>query len=141
MTASRLGDTVGVSESTVVRFATEVGFEGTGKNQGVSGRKCKIFLPSLQNIPSPSPLYTGPPFVVHIGGDLQLDPPPQNAGQGQGKDPQDALGQHQHVVPLLGVVWEIYEFTADGILHTNMQKFGLEDGTPFLGRLADSTAR
>ena len=28
MTASRLGDTVGVSESTVVRFATEVGFEG-----------------------------------------------------------------------------------------------------------------
>ena len=36
----------------------------------------------------------------------------------------------------LGVVWEIYEFTADGILHTNMQKFGLEDGTPFLGRLA-----
>ena len=28
MTASRLRDTVGVSESTVVRFATEVGFEG-----------------------------------------------------------------------------------------------------------------
>ena len=28
MTASRLGSTVGVSESTVVRFATEVGFEG-----------------------------------------------------------------------------------------------------------------
>ena len=36
----------------------------------------------------------------------------------------------------LGVIWEIYEFTADGILHTNMQKFGLEDGTPFMGRLA-----
>lgn len=36
----------------------------------------------------------------------------------------------------LGVIWEIYEFTADGILHTNMQKFGLEDGTPFPGRLA-----
>ena len=36
----------------------------------------------------------------------------------------------------LGVVWEIYEFAADGILHTNMQKFGLEDGTPFLGREA-----
>ena len=28
MTAAKLGDTVGVSESTVVRFATEVGFEG-----------------------------------------------------------------------------------------------------------------
>jgi len=36
----------------------------------------------------------------------------------------------------LGVIWEIYEFTADGVLHTNMQKFGLEDGTPFLGRNA-----
>ncbi len=36
----------------------------------------------------------------------------------------------------LGVFWEIYEFTADGLLHTNMQKFGLEDGTPFPGRLA-----
>ena len=36
----------------------------------------------------------------------------------------------------LGVIWEVYEFTADGILHTNMQKFGLEDGTPFLGRAA-----
>ena len=28
MTASRLGKTVGVSESTVVRFAVELGFEG-----------------------------------------------------------------------------------------------------------------
>ena len=28
MTASRLGSTVGVSESTVVRFATELGYEG-----------------------------------------------------------------------------------------------------------------
>ena len=29
----------------------------------------------------------------------------------------------------LGVVWEIYEFTADGILGLNMQKFALESGT------------
>ena len=28
MTASRLGKTVGVSESTVVRFATELGYDG-----------------------------------------------------------------------------------------------------------------
>ena len=28
MTASRLGQTVGVSESTVVRFATELGYDG-----------------------------------------------------------------------------------------------------------------
>ncbi len=34
----------------------------------------------------------------------------------------------------LGVFWEVYEFTFDGILGMNMQKFGLEDGTPFMGR-------
>ena len=34
----------------------------------------------------------------------------------------------------LGAVWEIYEFTADSILHTNMQKFALEDGTALVGR-------
>lgn len=28
MTASKLGSTVGISESTVVRFATELGFDG-----------------------------------------------------------------------------------------------------------------
>ena len=36
----------------------------------------------------------------------------------------------------LGVIWEVYEFTADGLLGTNMQKFGLEDGTGFIGRVA-----
>ena len=36
----------------------------------------------------------------------------------------------------LGVFWEIYEFTFDGILHLNMQKFMLENGTPFIGRAA-----
>lgn len=35
-----------------------------------------------------------------------------------------------------GVVWEIYEFTADGFLGTNMQKFGTEAGVGFVGRLA-----
>ncbi len=35
-----------------------------------------------------------------------------------------------------GVVWEIYEYTLDGILKLNMQKFALEDGTALLGRLA-----
>ena len=33
MTASKLGTTVGVSESTVVRFATELGFDGYPKLQ------------------------------------------------------------------------------------------------------------
>lgn len=36
----------------------------------------------------------------------------------------------------LGVVWEIYEFTFDGILHLNMQKFALESGEQLIGRAA-----
>ncbi|HIS79692.1 MAG TPA: hypothetical protein IAD03_10025 [Candidatus Caccousia stercoris] len=36
----------------------------------------------------------------------------------------------------LGVVWEFYEFTTDGLLHTNMQKFALESGEPLVGRAA-----
>lgn len=40
----------------------------------------------------------------------------------------------------LGVFWEIYEFTADGMLSTNMQKYALENGTQLIGRdaLADT---
>ena len=34
----------------------------------------------------------------------------------------------------LGGIWEIYEFLADGIMNTNMQKFALENGTPLIGR-------
>ncbi len=36
----------------------------------------------------------------------------------------------------MGVIWEIYEFSADAILRTNMQKFALEDGTLLTGRRA-----
>ncbi len=36
----------------------------------------------------------------------------------------------------IGVLWEIYEYTFDGILGLNMQKFLLEDGTPLVGRAA-----
>lgn len=36
----------------------------------------------------------------------------------------------------LGVMWEIYEFTFDGLLGVNMQKFALEDGTQLIGRAA-----
>ncbi len=35
-----------------------------------------------------------------------------------------------------GAVWEIYEFLADGVLGTNMQKFIMEDGTVLIGRAA-----
>lgn len=36
----------------------------------------------------------------------------------------------------IGVMWEIYEYSFDGILGLNMQKFMLEDGTPLIGRAA-----
>ena len=36
----------------------------------------------------------------------------------------------------LGVLWEIYEFSFDGILGLNMQKFMLADKTPLVGRAA-----
>ena len=36
----------------------------------------------------------------------------------------------------LGVFWEIYEFTFDGILGLNMQKFALETGELLVGRSA-----
>ena len=36
----------------------------------------------------------------------------------------------------VGVVWEMYEFAADGLFGTNMQKFGPRDGVDFVGRAA-----
>ena len=36
----------------------------------------------------------------------------------------------------VGTVWEIYEFSADLILHTNMQKYALENGTALIGQAA-----
>ncbi len=36
----------------------------------------------------------------------------------------------------VGVIWEVYEFTADGIFGTNMQKYKLQDGTELIGREA-----
>ena len=37
---------------------------------------------------------------------------------------------------MVGVVWEVYEFTSDGLLGTNMQKYKLKDGTQLVGREA-----
>lgn len=39
-----------------------------------------------------------------------------------------------------GAVWEIYEFTIDGIFDTNMQKYATENGQQLIGRnaLADT---
>lgn len=36
----------------------------------------------------------------------------------------------------IGVFWEIYEFSFDGLLGLNMQKFALENGSRLLGRAA-----
>lgn len=36
----------------------------------------------------------------------------------------------------LGVMWEVYEYTADLLMGTNMQKFGTEAGELFLGQAA-----
>ena len=37
---------------------------------------------------------------------------------------------------MVGVIWEFYEFTSDGILGTNMQKYKLKDTTELIGREA-----
>ena len=36
----------------------------------------------------------------------------------------------------IGAIWEIYEFCADLILHTNMQKYALASGELFVGQEA-----
>ena len=50
MTASKLGNTVGVSESTVVRFATELGYDGYPKMQKAMQEMIRDKLTSLQRI-------------------------------------------------------------------------------------------
>ncbi|MCQ4021849.1 MULTISPECIES: MurR/RpiR family transcriptional regulator [unclassified Ruminococcus] len=50
MTASRLGETVGVSESTVVRFAVEIGYDGYPKLQKAMQELIKDKLTSVQRI-------------------------------------------------------------------------------------------
>lgn len=50
MTAAKMGDTVGVSESTVVRFATELGYEGYPKLQKALQEIVRNKLTSVQRI-------------------------------------------------------------------------------------------
>ncbi len=50
MTAARLGEAVGVSESTVVRFATELGYDGYPKMQKVLQEMIKSKLTAVQRI-------------------------------------------------------------------------------------------
>ena len=37
---------------------------------------------------------------------------------------------------MLGAIWEIYEFTIDGLMQLNMQKYALENGVALVGRAA-----
>lgn len=50
MTAYRLGETVGVSESTVVRFAAELGFEGYPQLQKAMQELIRSKLTSVQRV-------------------------------------------------------------------------------------------
>lgn len=50
MTAYRLGETVGVSESTVVRFAAELGFEGNPQLQKAMQELIRSKLTSVQRV-------------------------------------------------------------------------------------------
>ena len=50
MTAARLGEEVGVSESTVVRFTTELGFEGYPEFQKALQEDLKSKLTSVQRL-------------------------------------------------------------------------------------------
>ena len=50
MTASRLGVTVGVSESTVVRFATELGYDGYPHLQRALQEMIRNKLTSVQRM-------------------------------------------------------------------------------------------
>ncbi len=50
MTAAKLGNTVGVSESTVVRFATELGYDGYPKMQKAMQEMIRDKLTSVQRI-------------------------------------------------------------------------------------------
>ena len=50
MTAAALGETVGVSESTVVRFAVELGFEGYPEMQKALREAVKIKLTTVQRV-------------------------------------------------------------------------------------------
>ncbi len=50
MTAARIGEDAGVSESTVVRFAMELGFEGYPHFQKVLQEELKVRLTSVQRM-------------------------------------------------------------------------------------------
>ena len=59
MTASRLGEYVGVSESTVVRFASELGYGGYPCMQKALQEMIRTRLTSIQRIQAADDQYSG----------------------------------------------------------------------------------
>ena len=59
MTANRLGKTVGVSESTVVRFAVDLGFDGYPSMQRALQEMIRSRLTSTQRIQAAGTMYSG----------------------------------------------------------------------------------
>ncbi len=63
MTAANLGKTVGVSESTVVRFATNIGFDGYPELQKYLQEMVKSHLTSVQRMEVAASRYEGGDFI------------------------------------------------------------------------------
>ena len=73
MTASRLGETVGVSESTVVRFATEMGFKGYPELQKELQQMIKSKLTAVQRMEVSSNLIGEDNAIKKVlNGDVEL---------------------------------------------------------------------
>ncbi len=72
MTASRLGSTVGVSESTVVRFATEIGYSGYPALQRAMQEMIRSKLTSVQRLERTSRNY-GPEQLLDAVLDQDID--------------------------------------------------------------------
>ncbi|MGM9618340.1 MAG: MurR/RpiR family transcriptional regulator [Oscillospiraceae bacterium] len=69
MTAGKLGKAVAVSESTVVRFATELGFDGYPGMQKALQEMVRSKLTSIQRIKASSDQLSGQdilPYVIHM---------------------------------------------------------------------------
>ncbi len=73
MTASKLGETVGVSESTVVRFATEMGFKGYPELQKELQQMIKSKLTAVQRMEVSSNLIGEDNAIKKVlNGDIEL---------------------------------------------------------------------
>ena len=73
MTASKLGENVGVSESTVVRFATEIGFKGYPELQKELQQMIKSKLTAVQRMEVSSSLIGENDAITKVlNGDIEL---------------------------------------------------------------------